>query len=81
MQGKLCQLYNKFEILVLREENQDFIEYAMLVAVIALATTAGMYRMAGAFNVKRPRPRRSPSIRAMGDRRRKPLSSTCARMA
>jgi len=50
MQGKLCQLYSKFQILVLREENRDFIEYAMLVAVIALATTAGMHRMAGAFN-------------------------------
>jgi pilus assembly protein Flp/PilA len=50
MQGKLCQLCNKFQILMLREEGQDLIEYALLVAVIAFATTAGMQGMAGGVN-------------------------------
>jgi pilus assembly protein Flp/PilA len=41
--------YRGLQKLMLREEGQDPIEYAMLVALIALATTAGMQAAAGSI--------------------------------
>jgi pilus assembly protein Flp/PilA len=50
MQRKLWNGYSKFRALMLREEGQDLIEYAMVVALIAFATTAGMQAAAGGVN-------------------------------
>lgn len=36
--------------IVLREEGQDIVEYALIVACIALAATAGMNSLASAIN-------------------------------
>ena len=35
----------------MREEGQDLIEYALVVALIAFAATAGMNKLAGAINL------------------------------
>lgn len=40
----------KLQDWILREEGQDLIEYAMIVALIAFATTAGMQAAAGGVN-------------------------------
>jgi pilus assembly protein Flp/PilA len=50
MQRKLWSCYSKFQTLMLREEGQDLIEYAMVVALIAFAATAGMQAAAGGAN-------------------------------
>jgi len=50
MQRKLWSCYSKFRTLMLREEGQDLIEYAMVVALIAFAATAGMQAAAGGVN-------------------------------
>jgi pilus assembly protein Flp/PilA len=50
MQRKLWSCYSKFQTLMLREEGQDLIEYAMVVALIAFAATAGMQAAAGGVN-------------------------------
>jgi len=50
MQGKLCKLCNKFQILMLQEEGQDLIEYALIVALIAFAATVGMGTLANSIN-------------------------------
>ena len=50
MQTTLLSLYSKFQTLMLREEGQDLIEYAMVVALIAFAATAGMQAAAGGVN-------------------------------
>ena len=50
MQRKLWSCYSKFQTLALRDEGQDLIEYAMVVALIAFATTAGMQAAAGGVN-------------------------------
>jgi pilus assembly protein Flp/PilA len=50
MQRKLWTCYSKFRALMLREEGQDLIEYAMVVALIAFAATAGMQAAAGGVN-------------------------------
>ena len=47
MQTTLWNLYSRLRNLMLREEGQDLVEYAMVFAVIALATTAGMQAAAG----------------------------------
>lgn len=43
-------LYIKFQNLLSREEGQDLVEYALIVALIALAATAGMNTLASAIN-------------------------------
>ena len=49
MQDLLLKLYVKAQIF--REENgQDLIEYALVVALIAFAATAGMNTVAGKIN-------------------------------
>jgi len=49
MNDKLLKLVIKLQIL-LDEEGQDLIEYALVVALIAFAATAGMSSVATAIN-------------------------------
>jgi pilus assembly protein Flp/PilA len=42
--------YSTIWTLLLQEEGQDLIEYALMVALIAFATTAGMQAAAGGVN-------------------------------
>jgi pilus assembly protein Flp/PilA len=50
MRRRLWSCYGTILTLTLQEDGQDLIEYAMLVALIALATTAGMHTAAGGVN-------------------------------
>jgi pilus assembly protein Flp/PilA len=50
MNGKLIALYVKLQVLMAREEGQDLIEYALVVALIAFAATAGMSTLASDIN-------------------------------
>ena len=50
MQTKLLKLYCTLQTLMLREEGQDLIEYALVVALIAFAATAGMSTLAQDIN-------------------------------
>ncbi len=49
MKGRLLKLVIKMKIL-LAEEGQDLIEYALIVALIAFAAAAGMSSVATALN-------------------------------
>ena len=44
------KLYFALRALIEREEGQDLVEYALIVALIALAATAGMSVLADAIN-------------------------------
>jgi pilus assembly protein Flp/PilA len=46
----LLKLYVKFQDLTSREEGQDLVEYALVVALIALGAVAGMKALAGGVN-------------------------------
>ena len=46
----LLKLYVKFQDLASREEGQDLVEYALVVALIAFGATAGMKALAGGLN-------------------------------
>jgi len=50
MNTMLLKLYVKFQNLKSSEEGQDLVEYALVVALIALAATAGMKLLAGGIN-------------------------------
>jgi pilus assembly protein Flp/PilA len=50
MNNMLLKLYVKFQDLASREEGQDLVEYALVVALIAFGATAGMKNLAGAIN-------------------------------
>jgi pilus assembly protein Flp/PilA len=50
MNTMLLKLYVKFQDLMNREEGQDLVEYALVVALIALGATAGMKALAGGIN-------------------------------
>jgi pilus assembly protein Flp/PilA len=50
MKNTLLKLYIKVQSLLSQEEGQDLVEYALMVALIALAATTGMSSMAGAIN-------------------------------
>jgi pilus assembly protein Flp/PilA len=50
MQTTLLSLYSRLQNLMLREEGQDLIEYALVVALIAFAATAGMSTLATDIN-------------------------------
>jgi pilus assembly protein Flp/PilA len=50
MKEKLMQLSAKLQVLLMDEEGQDLIEYALVVALIAFSATAGMRGLAGAIN-------------------------------
>ena len=46
----LLKMYVKFQDLASREEGQDLVEYALVVALIAFGATAGMKALAGGIN-------------------------------
>jgi pilus assembly protein Flp/PilA len=50
MKETLLKLSAKLQTLMLREEGQDLIEYALVVALIAFAATAGMKTLATDIN-------------------------------
>jgi pilus assembly protein Flp/PilA len=50
MNTMLLKLYVKFQDLMNREEGQDLVEYALVVALIAFGATAGMKALAGGLN-------------------------------
>ena len=50
MQIKLCRLYSGMQHLIKREEGQDLIEYALVVALIAFAAVASMQTVANDIN-------------------------------
>jgi pilus assembly protein Flp/PilA len=50
MQLKLLMLYSGMQRLIMREEGQDLIEYALVVALIAFAATLGMQTLASDIN-------------------------------
>lgn len=50
MQRRLRICYSAFQTLMLRDDGQDLIEYALLVCMIAFAATAGMQAAAGGVN-------------------------------
>ncbi len=51
MQIKLQKMYFKMQTLMSKEEGQDLIEYALVVALIAFAATAGMKTLATDINL------------------------------
>jgi pilus assembly protein Flp/PilA len=50
MNTMLLKLYVKFQDLKDREEGQDLVEYALVVALIAFGATAGMSALATGLN-------------------------------
>jgi len=50
MNNMLVSLYAKVQSLTNREEGQDLVEYALLVALIALVCIAGVNNVANAVN-------------------------------
>jgi pilus assembly protein Flp/PilA len=46
MRLKLWMLYSGMQRLIVREEGQDLVEYALVLALIALATVASMNTLA-----------------------------------
>jgi pilus assembly protein Flp/PilA len=50
MKKALNQLPANLRLLILREDGQDLIEYALVVALIAFAATAGMSTLATGIN-------------------------------
>ena len=50
MNNLLLKLYVKFQDLASREEGQDLVEYALVVALIAFGATAGMKNLASGVN-------------------------------
>ena len=50
MQKILLNFYLRVQSLLPEEEGQDLIEYALVLALIAFAATAGMSSLAGSIN-------------------------------
>jgi pilus assembly protein Flp/PilA len=50
MNTLLLKLYIKFQDLASKEEGQDLVEYALVVALIAFGATAGMKTLSGGLN-------------------------------
>jgi pilus assembly protein Flp/PilA len=50
MKNTLLKLYIMVQSLLSQEEGQDLVEYALVVALIALAATTGMSSMASTIN-------------------------------
>lgn len=50
MNDMLLKMYVKFQDLTSREEGQDLVEYALVVALIAFAAVAGMKQLANGIN-------------------------------
>jgi pilus assembly protein Flp/PilA len=51
MKDKLMHLSAKMQMLLMDEKGQDLIEYALVVALIAFAATAGMSTLASKINL------------------------------
>ena len=50
MKDKFLMLSVRLQTMLASEEGQDLIEYALVVALIALGATAGMHSLASAIN-------------------------------
>ena len=50
MQTTLLSLYSRLQTLILQEEGQDLIEYALVVALIAFAAVTSMQTLAADIN-------------------------------
>ncbi len=50
LNDKLVKMFVTMQCLLMREEGQDLIEYALLVALIAFAATVGMTALATKIN-------------------------------
>jgi pilus assembly protein Flp/PilA len=50
MQTTLLSLYSRLQTLILQEEGQDLIEYALVVALIAFAAVTSMQTLATDIN-------------------------------
>jgi pilus assembly protein Flp/PilA len=50
MKNLLLKIYMKFQDLKNREDGQDLVEYALVVALIAFGATAGMGSLASGIN-------------------------------
>jgi pilus assembly protein Flp/PilA len=50
MNDTMLKLYIKMKNLLTDDEGQDLVEYALVVALIALAATVGMRSLAGAIS-------------------------------
>ena len=50
MRLALRLLFGKLQLLLLREEGQDLVEYALIVALISLAAVVGMNALASDIN-------------------------------
>jgi pilus assembly protein Flp/PilA len=50
MNNMLLKMYVKFQDLMSREEGQDLVEYALVVALIAFGAVAGMSTLAKGIN-------------------------------
>jgi pilus assembly protein Flp/PilA len=50
MQTTLWKLYSRLQTLILQDEGQDLIEYALVVALIAFAAVASMQILANDIN-------------------------------
>ncbi len=50
MNSMYLNLYVKFQNLMNREDGQDLVEYALVVALIAFGATAGMQSLAAGLN-------------------------------
>jgi pilus assembly protein Flp/PilA len=50
MNNLLIKLFVKFQDLASREEGQDLVEYALVVALIAFGATAGMGKLASGIS-------------------------------
>ncbi len=50
MYDRVCKLYISCKNLIDREEGQDLVEYALVVALIAFGAVAGMSALAGGIN-------------------------------
>lgn len=50
MNDTMLKIYIKIQNLLAHEEGQDLVEYALVVALLALAATAGMGKLATAIN-------------------------------
>jgi pilus assembly protein Flp/PilA len=50
MKINILEVFSKIQLLVLRQDGQDLIEYALVVALIAFAATAGMNSLAVDIN-------------------------------
>jgi pilus assembly protein Flp/PilA len=50
MNTMFLKMYVKFQDLISRDEGQDLVEYALVVALIALGATASMGKLAGAIS-------------------------------